>query len=134
MVANDTMAGAVITDLKQAELNGKVAVSGQDATAEGLQHIIDGDQCFTIYKPSVDEADPAVDADRPARQRPGARQTTQRDGHGPADQQARSRRSSPPRSRSPRPTWPQPINDEYTPKTQTCTGTYAALCTKAGVN
>ena len=52
MVANDTMAGAVITDLKRQSLNGKVAVSGQDATAEGLQHILDGDQCFTIYKPS----------------------------------------------------------------------------------
>jgi hypothetical protein len=62
MVANDTMAGAVVTDLKRQSLNGKVAVSGQDATAEGLQHIMDGDQCFTIYKPSTAEADPAIKA------------------------------------------------------------------------
>ena len=62
MVANDTMAGAVVTDLKRQTLNGKVAVSGQDATAEGLQHILDGDQCFTIYKPSIDEAGPAAKA------------------------------------------------------------------------
>ena len=62
MVANDTMAGAVVTDLKRQSLNGKVAVSGQDATAEGLQHILDGDQCFTIYKPSTAEAAPAVKA------------------------------------------------------------------------
>ena len=73
MVANDTMAGAVITDLKRQSLNGKVAVSGQDATAEGLQHILDGDQCFTIYKPSTGEADPAIEGDRAAGQRPGAR-------------------------------------------------------------
>ncbi|MEP7090814.1 MAG: substrate-binding domain-containing protein, partial [Nocardioidaceae bacterium] len=62
MVANDTMAGAVITDLKRQGLNGKVAVSGQDASAEGLQHILDGDQCFTIYKKSTLEADPAINA------------------------------------------------------------------------
>ena len=58
MVANDTMAGAVVTDLKRQSLNGKVAVSGQDASAEGLQHILDGDQCFTIYKPSTDGGRP----------------------------------------------------------------------------
>ena len=86
MVANDTMAGAVITDLKRQSLNGKVAVSGQDASAEGLQHILDGDQCFTIYKPSTAEADPAIEGDRPARQRPGARHQG-RDDHGPADQE-----------------------------------------------
>ncbi len=62
MVANDTMAGAVVTNLKRQGLNGKVAVSGQDATAEGLQHILDGDQCFTIYKPSTAEAAPAIEA------------------------------------------------------------------------
>ena len=62
MVANDTMAGAVITDLKRQSLNGKVAVSGQDATAEGLQHILDGDQCFTIYKPSTARPTRPIDA------------------------------------------------------------------------
>ena len=62
MVANDGMANAVIADLTNQHLNGKVAVSGQDATAQGLQHILDGDQCFTIYKPSTAEAAPAVDA------------------------------------------------------------------------
>src|SRR3954466_13377915 len=62
MVANDTMAGAVITDLKRQSLNGKVAVSGQDASAAGLQQIMDGNQCFTIYKPSTAEAAPAIKA------------------------------------------------------------------------
>ena len=27
-----------------------------------------------------------------------------------------------------------PINDQYTPKNDVCTGAYAAKCTKAGVN
>ena len=37
------MANAVITDLTNQHLNGTIAVSGQDATAQGLQHILDGD-------------------------------------------------------------------------------------------
>jgi D-xylose transport system substrate-binding protein len=62
MVANDGMANSVIAQLKTQGLNGKVAVSGQDATAQGLQHILDGDQCFTIYKPYKLEADAAIKA------------------------------------------------------------------------
>jgi D-xylose transport system substrate-binding protein len=61
MVANDGMADAVISDLKNFGVNGKVVVSGQDATAVGLQHILDKDQAFSIYKPAAQEAVPAVD-------------------------------------------------------------------------
>jgi D-xylose transport system substrate-binding protein len=60
MVANDTMAQSVINVLKSQSLQGKVAVSGQDATAGGLDNIMDGSQCFTIYKPVNGEADVAV--------------------------------------------------------------------------
>ncbi len=62
MVANDGMANSVISQLKTQGLNGKVAVSGQDATTQGLQHILDGDQCFSIYKPYKLEADAAIKA------------------------------------------------------------------------
>jgi len=60
MVANDTMAQSVINVLKSQHLNGKVAVSGQDATTGGLDNIMTNDQCFTIYKPVAGEADVAV--------------------------------------------------------------------------
>jgi D-xylose transport system substrate-binding protein len=60
MVANDTMAQSVINVLKSQHLNGKVAVSGQDATAGGLDNVMTGDQCFTIYKPVKGEADVAI--------------------------------------------------------------------------
>jgi D-xylose transport system substrate-binding protein len=60
MVANDTMAQAVIYVLKAQGLTGKVAVSGQDATAGGLDDIMAGSQCFTIYKPVAGEADVAI--------------------------------------------------------------------------
>jgi D-xylose transport system substrate-binding protein len=60
MVANDTMAQSVINVLKSQALAGKVAVSGQDATAGGLDNVMSGTQCFTIYKPVAGEADVAV--------------------------------------------------------------------------
>jgi D-xylose transport system substrate-binding protein len=60
MVANDTMAQSVINVLKSQGLAGKVAVSGQDSTAGGLDNIMSGTQCFSIYKPVAGEADVAV--------------------------------------------------------------------------
>jgi D-xylose transport system substrate-binding protein len=60
MVANDTMAQSVVNVLKSQNLAGKVAVSGQDATAGGLDNIMAGTQCFTIYKPVAGEADVAI--------------------------------------------------------------------------
>jgi D-xylose transport system substrate-binding protein len=60
MVANDTMAQSVINVLKSQHLAGKVAVSGQDATAGGLDNIMAGTQCFSIYKPVAGEADVAI--------------------------------------------------------------------------
>ncbi|GAA0911732.1 sugar ABC transporter substrate-binding protein [Virgisporangium aurantiacum] len=60
MVANDTMAQSVLNVLESQNLAGKVAVSGQDATAGGLDNIMAGTQCFTVYKPVAGEADAAV--------------------------------------------------------------------------
>ena len=60
MVANDTMAQSVINVLQQQGLATKVAVSGQDATPGGLDNVMAGTQCFTIYKPVAGEADVAV--------------------------------------------------------------------------
>jgi D-xylose transport system substrate-binding protein len=60
MVANDTMAQSVINVLKAQGLAGKVAVSGQDASAGGLDNVMAGTQCFTIYKPVAGEADVAI--------------------------------------------------------------------------
>jgi D-xylose transport system substrate-binding protein len=49
-VANDGMANSVIAALKAQKLNGKVLVTGQDATVAGIQNIIAGDQAMTVYK------------------------------------------------------------------------------------
>ncbi len=55
-VANDGMANTVIAALRTQKLNGKVLVTGQDATATGIQNILTGDQTMTIYKPIAQEA------------------------------------------------------------------------------
>jgi D-xylose transport system substrate-binding protein len=58
--ANDGLAGAIITVLTKYGLNGKVVVTGQDATPDGLQAILRGDQYMTVYKPIKQEADAAA--------------------------------------------------------------------------
>ncbi|GAB0105007.1 substrate-binding domain-containing protein [Nocardia sp. JMUB6875] len=60
VAANDGLAGAVITVLKKNGLNGKVPVTGQDATVDGLKAILRGDQYMTVFKPINEEADAAV--------------------------------------------------------------------------
>jgi D-xylose transport system substrate-binding protein len=51
LVANDGMAGGVVAALRAQHLDGKVLVTGQDATVAGLQNILIGEQSMTIYKP-----------------------------------------------------------------------------------
>lgn len=61
LVANDGMAQAVIAVLKAHHLNGKVQVTGQDATLPGLQSVLAGDQCMTVFKDPTMEASAAAD-------------------------------------------------------------------------
>jgi D-xylose transport system substrate-binding protein len=58
--ANDGLAGAVVSVLQRNGLAGKVPVSGQDATDEGLQRILLGTQCNTVYKAVQKEVDAAA--------------------------------------------------------------------------
>jgi len=60
VAANDGLAGAVITVLKKNGLNGKVPVTGQDATPDGLKAILAGDQYMTVYKAIKKEAEAAA--------------------------------------------------------------------------
>lgn len=60
VAANDGLAGAVITVLKKVGLNGKVPVTGQDATPDGLQAVLRGDQYMTVFKPIKEEAEAAA--------------------------------------------------------------------------
>jgi D-xylose transport system substrate-binding protein len=49
--ANDGLAGGIITALTAQHLNGKVVVTGQDATDAGLQQVCLGNQSMSVYKP-----------------------------------------------------------------------------------
>lgn len=61
LAANDGLGNAAISVLKKNKLNGKVPVTGQDATPQGLQNILAGDQCMTVYKAIKEEAKAASD-------------------------------------------------------------------------
>src|SRR5215207_8256240 len=58
LAANDGLGNAAISALKQRKLP-QVPVTGQDATLQGIQNIVNGDQCMTVYKAIKKEADAA---------------------------------------------------------------------------
>lgn len=51
LASNDGTAGGAIQALKEAGLEGKVIVTGQDADEVACQRIINGTQSMTVYKP-----------------------------------------------------------------------------------
>jgi D-xylose transport system substrate-binding protein len=57
--ANDGLGGAVGAVLKRNGEAGKIPYTGQDATDEGLQDVLIGQQCMTVYKAIKKEADAA---------------------------------------------------------------------------
>jgi D-xylose transport system substrate-binding protein len=60
LAANDGLGNAAIAILKKNKVNGQVPVTGQDATDQGLQNVLAGDQCMTVYKAVKKEADSAA--------------------------------------------------------------------------
>jgi D-xylose transport system substrate-binding protein len=60
LAANDDIANAVIGVLKDPGLAGHVVVTGQDASVEGLQNVITGQQSMTIFKDVTLEATAAA--------------------------------------------------------------------------
>ena len=61
LAANDGLGGAAISILEGAGQAGKVPVTGQDATVEGLQNVLAGTQCMTVYKSATQEAGALAD-------------------------------------------------------------------------
>src|SRR5687767_8096278 len=60
LAANDGLANSAISAIKQRKLP-QVPVTGQDATLQGIQNIVNGDQCMTVYKAIEKEAQAAAD-------------------------------------------------------------------------
>ncbi|MEZ0579482.1 sugar ABC transporter substrate-binding protein [Nocardioides sp. MH1] len=60
VAANDDIANAVNGVLKNRGLDGHVVITGQDASVEGLQNVITGNQSMTIFKDVTLEATAAA--------------------------------------------------------------------------
>jgi D-xylose transport system substrate-binding protein len=59
LAANDGLGNAAISAIKARKLK-QIPVTGQDATLQGIQNIVMGDQCMTVYKAIKKEADAAA--------------------------------------------------------------------------
>ena len=130
LAANDGLGNAAIAILKKNNANGEVPVTGQDATVQGLQNILAGDQCMTVYKAVKQEADAA--AKLAVGLAKGEQQTAPDTIKDPE-----SGREVPSVLLQPVAITIDNINDVvkdgYVTKEQLCTGSYAAKCTQAGV-
>src|SRR3954451_14419005 len=128
LAANDGLANSVISALNARKL-GKIPVTGQDATAQGIQHILAGEQCMTVYKAVRAEADAAsklaislAKGEKPTTNATTANKATQ----------------TPSVLLKPVAVTTANIKDTViadgflTPK-EICTGKYAAACKKAGI-
>jgi D-xylose transport system substrate-binding protein len=128
LAANDGLANSVISAQNARKL-GKIPVTGQDATAEGIQHILVGEQCMTVYKAVKAEADAAAKAAiaLDSGQTPATNGTT-----------ANKDKQTPSVLLTPVAVTTANINDTvikdgFLTKDQICQGKFASACTKAGL-
>lgn len=129
LAANDTLGNAAISILKKNKINGKVPVTGQDASVEGLQNILAGDQCMTVYKAVREEAKAAADlAIALAKGEQKDTGQTVKDGD----------RDVPSVLLTPKAIYKDNVKDViadgYATKEQVCTGAYAKFCAEAGIS
>src|SRR5690242_8202179 len=130
LAANDGLGNAAISALKARKLK-QIPVTGQDATAEGIQNILAGDQCMTVYKAIKKEADAAskLAIALAKKQQPAAGLVN--------GQSNDTKRQVPSVLLTPQAITKDNVNvvfdDGFLKKSDVCTGKYAQLCTAAGV-
>jgi len=128
LAANDGLGNSAITVLKKNGL--KVPVTGQDATAGGLQNILAGDQCMTVYKPIKDEAEGLVKlAVALLKGEKGETTGTVEDTEGKRQVPSLL---LPPKAIT-KDSVKEVVADGFVTKAELCTAKYAALCTAAGI-
>src|SRR3954470_1329953 len=133
---NDTMAAAIIARLAANNLAGKVPVTGQDASVEGLQRILAGTQCMTVYKNTNLEADLAsklaIDVIKGNKSAADALATkTVKDSQ--TNQDVKSALATP-ESIGDAAGVKHVIDDGFQKASDVCTGEFAKLCTAAGIS
>ena len=132
LAANDGLGNAVIEVLKKKKLNGQVPVTGQDATVQGLQNILTGDQCMTVYKAIKPEAEAAAqlaislyNGETPSTAELGQQKDPESGGYVPfkkLEPKAIDKTNI-----------DDVINDGFVEKSALCKGKFASLCKKAGL-
>jgi D-xylose transport system substrate-binding protein len=132
--ANDTMAGGIVTVLKNNKLAGTVPVTGQDASDEGLQRVIAGTQCGSVFKDVNLEADAAAKIAIAMLKNDGSADALV-NGSVPDTQTKRTVKSV-----FATPVWvtqaniKAPFDAGYTTVAKVCTAPFAAACTKLGLS
>jgi D-xylose transport system substrate-binding protein len=135
--ANDGLAGAVITVLKAAGVPVKtIPTVGQDATLQGMEYVLQGWQCGSVYKPIYLEAQAAV-----------ALATYLRAGQTPPAGLVNGTTTDPTNAASTQPAvlltpyWVNSTNmaatvikDNFVDKTKLCADVGADVCTAAGIH
>ncbi|MEO3744238.1 substrate-binding domain-containing protein [Plantactinospora sp. B5E13] len=131
LAANDTLGNSAISILKKNKLNGKVPVTGQDASVQGLQNILAGDQCMTVYKAVKQEADAA--AELAIALAKGERKQTSQTVKDP-----QGNRDVPSVLLEPKAIYKDNVKDVvadgYVTKDELCADKFATLCTEAGIS
>jgi D-xylose transport system substrate-binding protein len=136
VIPNDETGAPIITYLKTHGIKPKTfPTTGQDATLTGLQNVLSGYQCGTVYKPVYKEAEASVALAlylRAGKMPPSSllnSSTTDPKNHAKVPSVLLS------------PTWVTPTNmaatvvkDNFVPSKQLCAGQYAAECKKAGIS
>ncbi|GAA3780069.1 sugar ABC transporter substrate-binding protein [Streptomyces phyllanthi] len=130
LAANDGLGNAAIAVLRKQNRNGEVPVTGQDATVQGLQNILAGDQCMTVYKAVKKEADATAKlAISLAKGEKGETNATVEDPEG--------KRKVAAVLETPvaiyKDNVKDVVDDGFVTKEELCKGKYAALCAKAGI-
>jgi D-xylose transport system substrate-binding protein len=136
LIPNDETAAPIISYLQSHGVKPKtLPTTGQDATLTGLQNILSGYQCGTVYKPISVEAQAA--SALAVYLRAGQRPPSSLVNGTTSDTQS----NTPVPSVLLTPEWVTPpnmnatiIKDNFVPASQLCAGSYAADCTAAGIH
>jgi D-xylose transport system substrate-binding protein len=129
LAANDGLANSVISAETARKLK-YVPVTGQDATLSGIQHVLAGQQCMTVYKAVKREA-AAASALGIALAKGGTPSTTGNVANGPG-------KTTPAVLLKPVPVTTANvkntvIKDGFLNRSDICTGTFVQACTKYGI-
>ncbi len=129
LAANDGLGNAVIAVNKK---NGvQIPVTGQDATVQGLQNVLAGDQCLTIFKDTTKEAGALADVAIALANGQTPKTTgTVKDSQGNRDVNAILE--------TPEAIYKENVKDVVNAggvkASELCTGAYAATCTQLGIS